>query len=219
GGGGGSGYFGGNVSPDWQYNAYIKSEYGSWAEYYARWSESLRYPTPISSLATNVTEVGGETAPVREEVPATNNKLNNARVTNADLRNTPGTATGGENLATTSDQWLRGTDGNAGRIPGQIAEQLRGQTFNNFGEFREAFWKAVANDPDLAGQFSDANRRLMTQGQAPFATAMQQTGNGIAQLKYNLHHLQSLADGGGLYDLGNIIIVTPRYHDVFTYGQ
>ncbi len=80
GGGGGSGYFGGNVSPDWQYNAYIKSEYGSWAEYYARWSESLRYPTPISSLGTNVTTVDGETTPFgtaasQESQDPTNNTL------------------------------------------------------------------------------------------------------------------------------------------------
>jgi len=81
GGGGGSGYFGGNVSPDWQFNSYVNSEYkGGWAEFYARWSESLRYPTPIGSLGTNVTTVDGETTPSgtaasQESQDPTNNTL------------------------------------------------------------------------------------------------------------------------------------------------
>ncbi|MCP4529091.1 MAG: HNH endonuclease [Aestuariibacter sp.] len=141
----------------------------------------------------------------------------NASVTPRDL---PGTATGGDSLSyALGYSWLRGTDGNAGRIPGQIAAKLRGQSFDNFDEFRSTFWKAVADDPGLANQFTPANQRLMSNGQAPYAVPTQHTGMGQAQQKYNLHHLQSIAEGGGVYDLDNIVIVTPRYHDQFTYGQ
>ncbi|MDY7080599.1 MAG: RHS repeat-associated core domain-containing protein [Chloroflexota bacterium] len=134
-------------------------------------------------------------------------------------RDLPGTVTGGNSLRRVAGQWLRGTDGNVGRIPGQIAARLRGQSFANFDEFRSAFWMAVANDPILASQFSLANQSLMAYGQAPYAVPTQQTGVGRAQQKYNLHHLQSVVEGGGVYDLDNIVIVTPRYHDQFTFGQ
>ena len=87
------------------------------------------------------------------------------------------------------------------------------------GNNREAFWKAVADDPNIAKQFDEGNLALMKQGQAPFAVPSQQTGAGWAQQKYNLHHRQSLEEGGDLYDLDNIIVVTPRYHDQFTYGH
>jgi hypothetical protein len=62
------------------------------------------------------------------------------------------------------------------RIPGQIAEQLRGQvfnSFNNFDDFREAFWKAVASDPDLASGFSPSNVTRMVSGRTPFVLSGQ----------------------------------------------
>jgi RHS repeat-associated protein len=40
-GGGGGGLGGGLWSSDWEYKAYIKSEFGSWEEYYARLFESI----------------------------------------------------------------------------------------------------------------------------------------------------------------------------------
>ncbi len=36
-------------------------------------------------------------------------------------------------------------------IPAQIADKLRGMKFSSFDRFREAFWRAVANDPELSG--------------------------------------------------------------------
>ena len=29
---------------------------------------------------------------------------------------------------------------------------------------------------------------------------------------YNLHHVTPIHEGGGVYDLNNIYVVTPRYH-------
>ena len=130
--------------------------------------------------------------------------------TATDARNSPGVATGGENLPAVTGPWLRGSNGNAGRIPGQIADQLRGQSFKNWGDFREAFWKAVGNDSHLSSQFSSQNVTRMTgDGFAPFTAASQAYRGGRT---YVLHHATPIWDGGGVYDLDNILVVTPRLH-------
>jgi hypothetical protein len=130
----------------------------------------------------------------------------------ASVREIPGIATGGENLPDITGTWLRGTEANAGRFPGQIADTLRGMKFSSFDEFRSEFWRQVAADNDLAGQFSQANRAIMAQGNAPFALPSQVTGEGFAQRVYNLHHLTPIDAGGGVYDIDNLLIVSPRYH-------
>ena len=130
----------------------------------------------------------------------------------ADLRAIPGIASGGEDLTAIAGKWMRGTDGNAGFFPGQIADQLRGRQFSSFDDFRGAFWKAVGGDQMLASQFSAANRALMIQGKAPFALDSQVIGSGAAQRVFNLHHINPIETGGGLYDMNNIIIAAPRYH-------
>lgn len=86
------------------------------------------------------------------------------------IRNTPGSATGGHELPFISGQWLRGSHGNAGLIPQQIAEQLRGRTFRDFGHFRGEFWKAVGNDPVVSAQFSRRNINRMLQGKSLWLT-------------------------------------------------
>lgn len=120
-----------------------------------------------------------------------------------------GTAGRGAEKGAVAGRWLRGTAGNAGRAPDSVATALRGQTFTSRRQFREAFWRAVADDPRLAGQFNGANRRLMSQGKAPFVTKSQQYGG---RLRYELHHRTPVARGGAEYDVDNIVVVTPRYH-------
>lgn len=124
-----------------------------------------------------------------------------------DLRNSPGTATGGETLPEVEGDWLRGTHGNAGRIPKQVADRLRGQSFKSFDEFRAKFWETVADTPELASQFRNVN--TMREGYAPFAPQSQQLGG---QMRYILHHRVPIQHGGGVYDLENLMVVTPRYH-------
>ncbi|MFC3408998.1 hypothetical protein ACFSUJ_12510 [Streptomyces lusitanus] len=129
--------------------------------------------------------------------------------TATELRNSPGAVTGGGRLSRVSGGWLKGTHGSAGKIPGQIARQLQGKHFKNFRDFREAFWMAVSADPGLAGGFSKANRTRMAAGRAPFVVKQQAVGKNN---KYVLHHVTPIQRGGGVYDLDNLIVVTPRYH-------
>ncbi|UWE13589.1 RHS repeat-associated core domain-containing protein [Actinacidiphila bryophytorum] len=125
------------------------------------------------------------------------------------LRNSPGAVTGGSRLADVSGQWLKGSAGNAGRIPGQIARALQGREFKSFDDFREAFWEEVSKDPTLAPQFSPSNQTLMSQGKAPFVTDEQAVGG---NKRYVLHHVTPIQHGGGVYDLDNLVVVTPQYH-------
>jgi hypothetical protein len=94
-------------------------------------------------------------------------------------------------------------------FPKSVADKLKGKQFRNFDEFREAFWKEVANDPNLAGQFTSDNFYRMKAGAAPRAEFAQQIGG---QQSYVLHHKTPINQGGAVYDIDNLYIVTPKYH-------
>lgn len=127
-----------------------------------------------------------------------------------DRREDAGVATGvGQPV---SGHWLgAASQGKGAPIPSQIADQLRGKEFKNFRGFREALWKAVANDPELAKQFSAVNMgRMKKNGYAPYAIPSEQVGE---KSKYELHHVIFLKDDGALYDIDNLRVVTPKEHD------
>jgi len=126
-----------------------------------------------------------------------------------ELRQTPGLASGGSDLPIVEGKWFKGTQGSAAPIPQQIAKQLSGKRFENIRGFREAFWKAVSEDPKLSRGWTDENIREMAAGRAPWAPVDQRAGGHV---KYILHHRTPISQGGGVYDLDNITIVTPRYH-------
>lgn len=132
-------------------------------------------------------------------------------VTAKALRNSPGMVTGGDLLPNITGKWLRGSHGNAGNVPGQVASKLHGSEFKNFDAFRSAFWKSVADTPELASQFNAGNRALMKNGNAPRVSTLQKGANGSDT--FQLHHAVPIQRGGGVYDLDNIVVVTPRYHD------
>jgi hypothetical protein len=134
------------------------------------------------------------------------------------LRRVPGTATGGQKLPVTAADGRLLLDGRVGPIPGQIAAKLRGMFFNDFAEFRAAFWRLVADDPLLGqvksasnpGGWSAVNKARMRNGLAPFA-GEGGTGAG-ANAVLQLNHKQALKNAGALYDLDNIEVVTPWFH-------
>lgn len=105
--------------------------------------------------------------------------------------------------------FLRGTAGNAGRVPASVRSALDGQTFSSREAFRRAFWRAAGDDPAIASQFSRSNQTLMRNGRAPIAPSSQHFGG---RTRYELHHITPVSRGGAVYDLDNIVVVTPRYH-------
>lgn len=123
-------------------------------------------------------------------------------------RHDPGTASGiGENVA---GIWLAGAGEGAGApIPTSVANELRGRSFNSFDSFRRAFWKAVRGNTELAQQFIPKNILRMRAGKAPRVREADMVGG---RQSFELHHLDRVTDGGGVYDVDNLRVTTPRNH-------
>ncbi|HET9236147.1 MAG TPA: pre-toxin TG domain-containing protein [Oligoflexus sp.] len=134
-------------------------------------------------------------------------------------RKTPGVATNSRPLYN-SEKMMRGTQGNAGLIPQEVAAKLEGKSFKDFDQFREKFWTAVS-ETKYANEFSNSNKTLMAGGNAPFAAKTQAVGErGL----YEIHHITPIRVGGSVYDMSNMAIVTPRFHKeilerVYHYGK
>ncbi|MFK0313574.1 S-type pyocin domain-containing protein [Pseudomonas sp. NPDC090233] len=128
----------------------------------------------------------------------------------------PGTAVGaGVEL---TGLWLgEHARGEGAPIPAHIADALRGNDFRSFDAFRQKFWKSVANDPDLSKQFDERSlRRMKRNGNAPLVDF---GDNYMNQYALNLHHVVPISEGGGVYDMDNLRIVTPFAHNKIHYGE
>ncbi|MGN8260831.1 S-type pyocin domain-containing protein [Pseudomonas sp. SMSB3] len=102
-------------------------------------------------------------------------------------------------------------------IPSQIADLLRGVEFRNFDAFRRRFWKSVANDPELSKQFSERDlARMRKNGNAPLVN---DEDIYMSQMTFAIHHVLPISEGGGVYDMSNLRIVTPRVHNTIHYGE
>jgi hypothetical protein len=124
-----------------------------------------------------------------------------------ELRNSPGVANASR-LPLVSDRFFRGNMGNAGYIPRDIAEQMIGTEYRSFRHFREDFWGKVGSS-HWAADFIQSNRTIMSNNRAPWAVNSQHIG---ARGRYELHHITPIHQGGSVYDLGNLMVVTPRFH-------
>lgn len=124
------------------------------------------------------------------------------------LRNNPGQVTGkGQKV---SGIWLSDANtGNGSPVPSQIADKLRGRIFGNFDQFRKAFWLEVSKDPDLSRQFKRGNSGNIKVGKAPAPRESEQVGG---KIKYDIHHIKPIIEGGEVYNVDNMGIVTPKRH-------
>ncbi|SUP86827.1 colicin/pyocin immunity family protein [Yersinia pseudotuberculosis] len=123
-------------------------------------------------------------------------------------RDEPGVVTGhGERI---TGIWLAGAGKDMGApIPAQIADKLRGRRFSHFGRFRAAFWREVANDPELVGQFKPNNVSLMKKGLSPHPVLSEKVGG---RDTFEIHHVNSIKSGGAVYDVDNLRVATPKRH-------
>ncbi len=124
------------------------------------------------------------------------------------FRHTPGQVTGkGQKI---SGIWL--SDANIGQgspIPSQIADKLRGRTFANFDQFRKAFWLEVGRDSELSGQFISSNITRINYGMAPRARSIETIGK---RRSFEIHHIKPVSQGGDVYNVDNMAILTPKHH-------
>lgn len=125
-----------------------------------------------------------------------------------DRRQDPGIATG--NGQVVSGNWLGAASTPEGApIPAQIADKLRGREFSSFKAFRRAFWKAVAADSDLENKFTQINKLDIRKGISPIADKSERVGG---RVKLEIHHVNPISEGGSVYDIDNLKILTPKQH-------
>jgi hypothetical protein len=94
-------------------------------------------------------------------------------------------------------------------VPTRIADQLRGKSFASFDAFRKAFWKAVASNSELSGQFIPRNIDRMRDGFAPTARYADAIGK---RKVFELHHVELVSEGGKVYEVDNLRVNTPKNH-------
>jgi hypothetical protein len=70
-------------------------------------------------------------------------------------------------------------------------------------------WATVAADRDLSWQFTARDIFMMTMGLAPEAPFEFRNGG---QTKYEIHHPNEIRELGLVYDMRNMMIVTPTAH-------
>ncbi|EKY1941919.1 S-type pyocin domain-containing protein [Cronobacter turicensis] len=123
-------------------------------------------------------------------------------------RDLPGTVEGkGTDIA---GVWLGSANKDLGApVPTRIADKLRDRHFKNFDSFREAFWKEVAADQELASQFTKANISRMKEGNSPRVRVRDQAGGRVS---FEIHHVELISLGGEVYDVDNLRVVTPKQH-------
>ncbi|UZS73058.1 S-type pyocin domain-containing protein [Pseudomonas syringae] len=125
-----------------------------------------------------------------------------------DPRSIPGVASGyGEAVTAT---WLRGpTASQPAPIPSSVAEKLSGRPFASFAKLREAIWLEVSQDPELSRQLGELSRIEVSDKRAPLVRAADRVGK---RVKYEIHHKHWISEGGAVYDLDNLVIMTPKDH-------
>ncbi|MDE1165533.1 MAG: S-type pyocin domain-containing protein [Pseudomonas sp.] len=123
----------------------------------------------------------------------------------------PGTASGlGENFEKAN--WLGANARTSGAaIPKSVAIKLEGRRFVSFDSFRKAFWYAVASDIELLSQFAVNNQKLIASGNAPIVE-FEEMDRGRST--YELHHVHEIKDGGAVYDVDNLKVMTPKAHNI-----
>jgi len=125
-----------------------------------------------------------------------------------DRRQDPGVASGsGQSV---SGNWLGAASTLEGApIPKQIADKLRGREFSSFKAFRRVFWKTVASERFLNRQFTSLNKIDLRDGLSPSAKSSEQVGR---RKKLEIHHVKPISEGGAVYDIDNLRILTPKQH-------
>ncbi|MDR9890971.1 S-type pyocin domain-containing protein, partial [Pseudenterobacter timonensis] len=125
-------------------------------------------------------------------------------------RDEPGVATGKGEVLSGSEKWLEAASSGLGApVPAQVADKLRGKSFRNFDHFREEFWLAVAECPELMKDFKPSNQTLIRMGLAPYPIPSEQVGG---RTTFELHHLEEIQHGGEVFNVDNIKVTTPRLH-------
>ncbi|QHG66819.2 S-type pyocin domain-containing protein [Pseudomonas putida] len=122
-------------------------------------------------------------------------------------RNMPGVVSGKGQLI--QGEFLYDGNREGAPIPAQIASKLRGKKYSSFGAFRRRLWQLIGRSPIFEKQFQLGDLLIMRRGLALLADPDERVGG---RIKYEIHHVKRIADGGGVYDVDNMRIMSPKFH-------
>ncbi|QNN46213.1 putative Ig domain-containing protein [Thermomonas brevis] len=122
----------------------------------------------------------------------------------------PGMVTVSGDLKRVSGVWLDAATPTP--IPSQVGDALVGMKFNTFDDLRSAIWEQIGGNPELNSGFTPRNVQLMRDGYAPRTPPQYLNDNGAFGKGFNLHHVDPIKNGGAVYDLSNLQIVSPKAH-------
>ncbi|WP_420708469.1 HNH endonuclease signature motif containing protein [Pseudomonas sp. LY10J] len=94
-------------------------------------------------------------------------------------------------------------------VPASVAERLRGRSFASFDSFRRAFWREVGREQGLISNWATRNQDFVRKGNAPQVRKEERRGRRVA---YEIHHVKQISEGGEVYDLDNLVVLTPNAH-------
>ncbi|BGD51797.1 hypothetical protein CRPA15_42930 [Pseudomonas aeruginosa] len=79
------------------------------------------------------------------------------------------------------------------------------------GDFAKSgsLFQTFPNDPELSKQFNPGSLAVMRDGGAPYVRESEQAGG---RIKIEIHHKVRIVDEGGVYNMGNLVAVTPKRH-------
>ncbi|NAH31395.1 HNH endonuclease [Escherichia coli] len=92
--------------------------------------------------------------------------------------------------------------------------------FYHFPAFTDTLWLEVSQYPELIAQFSSGNQTRIKQGliaKAPLEGWHYGTKEIVK--KFHMYHRVAIEYSGGIYDIDNLRIVTPRLHDEIHYRR
>ena len=152
----------------------------------------------------------GEAKTLLSQVTGKIKKLPKPKKTTGEIRGSPGTAWGTKGLSKLApSKWKNAISGEGASIPASVGHNLSGKKFNTFDSFRKTFWKELSKDKDFMKQFSKSNQTKMKKGNVPRVVKKNAQGENNT---YQIHHKKPIEDGGAVYSMDNLIIVTPVRH-------
>ncbi|RAU48712.1 MULTISPECIES: S-type pyocin domain-containing protein [unclassified Pseudomonas] len=95
-------------------------------------------------------------------------------------------------------------------VPAVIADALRDRNYAEFGSLRRAIWREFSKHPELTRNMDDTNVQLISKGLAPFAPKTERKGG---RVKFEIHHIHPISQGGDVYNIDNLMFNTPLNHD------
>lgn len=174
-------------------------------------AEITIYPIPEAEQGRNIVDLPTHTGDWRDAIitfPADSGMAPLYIVLKEGPRQEAGVVTGYG--APAGADWLSAASSPDGApIPSQVADSLRGREFSSFDRFREALWGEIGKNQPLLQSLNQRNRELTSRGRSPFTRKSDRVGG---RRRMEIHHLELVSQGGDVYNIDNMRIMTPRTH-------